>query len=149
MGLKVTASDKRPNLRLRLRADISRFRGERSKRVFTKRPPAIALAVVSVIAGTVSACGGDSGTSTTGAATSSTRSAEISRLRQRFDDQIRALLTRRGLDPDVIDCALERMSETVTDAQIQEAAQEIKQTGAPPTTLITAATDAGAQCAGG
>ena len=75
----------------------------------------------------------------TGATTTSTGTEEISQLRQRFDDQIRSLLTNRGL---------ERMSQTVTDAQIQEAAEEIKQTGAPPTTLITAATNAGADCAG-
>jgi hypothetical protein len=110
---------------------------------------AIALAVTALIAATLTACGGDDGSSTTGQATTSTGAADVSELRQRFDEQIRILLTRRGLDPDVIDCALDRMSETVTDAQIQQAAQEIKQTGAPPSTLITAATDAGAECAGG
>jgi hypothetical protein len=102
-----------------------------------------------LIAPTLTACGGDDGSSTAGGTTASTGGAEISQLRQRFDEQIRSLLTRRGLDPDVIDCALARMSETVTDEQIQAAAQEIKQTGAPPTTLITAATLAGEQCAAG
>jgi hypothetical protein len=101
-----------------------------------------------LIAATLTACGGDGGSSMTGATTTSRRTEEISQSRKRFDDQIRSLLIRRGLDLDVIDCALERMSQTVTDAQIQEAAEEIKQTGAPPTTLITAATNAGAECAG-
>jgi hypothetical protein len=121
--------------------------GERSQPVFRQRLAAIALAVASLIAATLTACGGDGGSSMTGANTTSTGTEEISQLRQRFDDQIRSLLTRRGLDPDVIDCALERMSQTVTDAQIQEAAEEVKQTGAPPTTLITAAANAGAECA--
>jgi hypothetical protein len=102
-----------------------------------------------LIAATLTACGGEDGSSTAGATAASTSGEEISQLRQRFDERIRRLLTRRGLDPDVIDCALDRMSESVTDEQIQAAAQEIKQTGAPPTTLITAATLAGEQCAGG
>jgi hypothetical protein len=123
--------------------------GKRSERVFTQRRVAIAVAVTTLIAATLTACGGDSGSSTTAATTTSTRGAAVSEPRERFDEQIRSLLTKRGLDPDVIDCALDRMSETVTDAQIQEAAQEIKQTGAPPSALITAATDAGAECAGG
>jgi hypothetical protein len=49
----------------------------------------------------------------------------------------------------VIDCALERMQETVSDAEIESAAEEIKRTGTTPATLIDAATEAGAQCAGG
>jgi hypothetical protein len=48
----------------------------------------------------------------------------------------------------VIDCALERMRETVSDAEIASAADEIKQTGTTPATLIDAASEAGAQCAG-
>jgi hypothetical protein len=49
----------------------------------------------------------------------------------------------------VIDCALERMHETVSDAEIESAAEEIKRTGTTPATLIDAATEAGAQCTGG
>jgi hypothetical protein len=138
----------RPDLRLRLRADISRFRGERSERVFEDRQAAIALAVALLTVAAIAGCGGG-GSTTTAAPAPSPGTTELSQLRQQFDDQIRTLLTKRGLDPDVIDCALDRMSETVSDKQIQDAAQEIKQTGAPPTTLITAATDAGEQCAGG
>ncbi len=61
---------------------------------------------------------------------------------------MRELLTDRELDPAVIDCSVERLNETVSDAEIEAAADEIKQTGAPPAALIDAATEAGAQCAG-
>jgi hypothetical protein len=95
-------------------------------------------------------CGGgddsepQAGSATTGeAATGAT-----SELRERFDRQVRDLLTDRGLDPTVIDCALERMRETVSDADIESAAEEIRQTGTTPATLIDAATEAGAECAG-
>jgi hypothetical protein len=61
---------------------------------------------------------------------------------------VRELLTHRGLDPAVIDCSLGRLDETVSDAEIEDAADEIKETGAPPAALIDAATEAGARCAG-
>jgi hypothetical protein len=61
---------------------------------------------------------------------------------------VRELLTDRGLDPAVIDCSVARLDETVSDAEIEAAADEIKQTGAPPAALIDAATEAGGLCAG-
>jgi hypothetical protein len=48
----------------------------------------------------------------------------------------------------VIDCSLERMQETVSDAEIASAAEEVKRTGTTPAALIEAATEAGAECAG-
>jgi hypothetical protein len=107
---------------------------------------AIVLAAAQVVLG----CGGgDESRSEAASATTGTVAAgDASRLRERFDRQVRQLLTERGLDPAVIDCALQRLHETVSDTQIESAADEIQQSGVPPAALIDAATEAGAQCAG-
>jgi hypothetical protein len=128
--------------------------GGRSERVFTYGPSrrwsAIVLAAAALAPSAVVGCGGDSAEqpSTVSGKTQSTDESSASETRQRLDDLVRELLTKRGLDPAVIECALQRLSETISDAEIKAATTEIKRTGSPPATLIDAATEAGQQCAG-
>jgi hypothetical protein len=136
--------------------DPSRGRrpGGRSRGVVSfgrsRRRARFAPVVLALIAAAAAGCGGgdDSGPETGSATTGEAATGAISELRERFDRQVRDLLTDRRLDPAVIDCALERLRETVSDAEIASAAQEIKQTGTTPAALIDAATAAGADCAG-
>jgi hypothetical protein len=117
--------------------------------------PAIILAVAALMAAALSGCGGGgddestttrSGTESTGT-TSSTPS--VSETREKLEDLVRELLTRRGLDPAIIDCALGRLQETISDEEIRAAAVSIKKTGSPTPAVIDAATDAGQECAAG
>jgi hypothetical protein len=99
----------------------------------------------------VSGCGGDEDgkeSTTASAATESTVEQSLSETRQRLDDLVRELLTKRGLDPAVVDCALQRLSETISDADIEDAAAAIKRTGSPTAAVIDAATQAGQECSG-
>jgi hypothetical protein len=95
----------------------------------------------------VSGCGGSGEQTSTTASTATELS--VGETRQRLDDLVGELLTKRGLDPAVIDCALQRLSETISDAEIKEAAAAIKRTGSPTAPVIDAATEAGRQCSGG
>lgn len=81
------------------------------------------------------------GTTTTESSTGETR--------QKLEDLVHELLSKRGLDPAIIDCALQRLSETISDEEIEAAAAAIKKTGSPTPAVIDAATEAGQQCSGG
>jgi Flp pilus assembly protein TadD len=117
--------------------------------------PAIVLIVAALMAAALAGCGGggddESATTTTGtkATETTTTSASVSETRRKLEDLVRELLTKRGLDPAIIDCALGRLQETTSDEEIKAAAVSIKKTGSPTPEVIDAATEAGQQCAGG
>jgi hypothetical protein len=116
----------------------------------SRRWAAILLAVASLTVPSVSACGGDDGqeSTTASAVTETTVEQSVSETRQRLDELVRELLTKRGLDPAVIDCALQRLSETISDEEIEAAAAAIERTGSPTAAVIDAATQAGRACSG-
>jgi hypothetical protein len=116
----------------------------------SRRWAAILIAVATLTVPSVSACGGDDGqeSTTASAVTETTVEQSISETRQRLDELVRQLLTKRGLDPAVIDCALQRLSETISDEEIEAAAEAIKRTGSPTAAVIDAATQAGQACSG-
>jgi len=106
-------------------------------------------AVVAAITAAASGCGGDQESTTfDGSTATAAQTTQQTDLRTRFDDQMRALLGERGLDPGVIECSLARLRATVSDRELEAAVQEIKQTGAPPPSMIAVAAEAGQQCAG-
>jgi hypothetical protein len=117
--------------------------------------PAIILAVVALMAAPRAGCGGggddESTTTSTGtqATETTTNASSVTETRQKLEDLVRELLTKRGLDPAIIDCALGRLQETISDQEIKAAAVSIKKTGSPTPEVIDAATEAGQQCAGG
>jgi Flp pilus assembly protein TadD len=116
--------------------------------------PAIILAVAALMAAALAGCGGggddESSTTTSGTqATESTTESSVSETRQKLEDLVRELLTRRGLEPAIIDCALGRLQETISDEEIKAAAVSIKKTGSPTPAVIDAATEAGQECSGG
>jgi predicted outer membrane protein len=116
----------------------------------SRRWAAILVTVASLTAASLSACGGDDGqeSTTASAATETTIEQSVTETRERLDDLVRELLTKRGLDPAVIDCALQRLSETISDEEIEAAAAAIKRTGSPTAAVIDAATQAGQSCSG-
>jgi Flp pilus assembly protein TadD len=117
--------------------------------------PALILAVVALMAAPLAGCGGggddESTTTSTGtqATETTTNASSVTETRQKLEDLVRELLTKRGLDPAIIDCALGRLQETISDQEITAAAVSIKKTGSPTPEVIDAATEAGQQCAGG
>jgi Flp pilus assembly protein TadD len=117
--------------------------------------PAIILAVAALMAAPLAGCGGggddESTTTSTGtqATETTTNASSVTETRQKLEDLVRELLTKRGLDPAIIDCALGRLQETISDQEIKAAAVSIKKTGSPTPEVIDAATEAGQQCAGG
>ena len=74
--------------------------------------------------------------------------AEPSPLRSRFDDLVAALLERRGLDAAVTECALAELDDSIGDAEIKAATDEIRKTGIPPPEITEAAAAAGEACSG-
>jgi hypothetical protein len=116
------------------------------------RQAAIVLAVAALAASAVEGCGGsgdDESTTTATGATVTTTESSVTETREKLDDLVRELLTKRGLDPPIIDCALQRLQETISDEDIEAAATAIKKTGSPTPAVIDAATQAGQQCSGG
>ena len=113
--------------------------------------PAIVLSAAALTAQALTGCGGDGDESTTTSSvtTTTTPKPSVSEIRQKLDDLVRELLTKRGLNPAIIDCALQRLSETLSDEEIEAAATAIKKTGSPTPAVIDAATEAGRQCSGG
>jgi Flp pilus assembly protein TadD len=94
---------------------------------------------------TLAGCGGDdadepAATTATGART------EVSALRARLDRLVARLLTDRGLDPGVAECALSELAESVPDAELESAIAAIRKTGAAPPEVIEAAAAAGEAC---
>ena len=126
--------------------------GEGRTRVFSHGPSrwlANTAVVAAITAAAASGCGGDQESTTSdGSTATAAQTTQQADVRTRFDDQVRALLGDRGLDPEVIECSLARLSATVSDRELEAAVQEIKQTGAPPPSMIAAAAEAGQQCAG-
>jgi hypothetical protein len=98
----------------------------------------IGAACVLALAGCGS--GGDDAPATTATGTESTE------LRQQLDRLITRLLTDRGLDPEVTDCALTELAETVPDPKLESAIAAIRKTGAAPPGVIEAAAAAGEAC---
>jgi hypothetical protein len=106
------------------------------------------------MAAPLAGCGGggddESTTTSTGtqATETTTNASSVTETRQKLEDLVRELLTKRGLDPAIIDCALGRLQETVSDEEIKAAAVSIKKTGSPTPEVIDAATEAGQECSG-
>ncbi len=73
---------------------------------------------------------------------------EESELRTRFDELVGEVLAERGLDEATIECALDELGAAISDAEIDTATDEIRETGLPPPGVIEAATAAGAACGG-
>jgi hypothetical protein len=117
----------------------------------SSRPAAI-LAAAALTASALAGCGGggdDDSTTTATGAPETTSESSVTETRAKLDDLVRELLTKRGLDPAIIDCALQRLEETISDEDIEAAATAIKKTGSPTPAVIDAATQAGQQCSGG
>jgi Flp pilus assembly protein TadD len=120
----------------------------------SSRPAAIVLTVAALAAPALAGCGGggddeSTTTSSTEATGTTTTESSVSETRRRLDDLVRELLTKRGLDPAIVDCALQRLQETISDEEIEAAATAIKKTGSPTPAVIDAATQAGQQCSNG
>jgi hypothetical protein len=99
-----------------------------------------------VPAGTTGASSTDSG-STTGD-TGSISGADISQLRDAFNQQLmQVLTTSQGLTQSQAQCAIDELDQTVSDADLQSALQQAAQTGQPPQDLIDAGFQAGQHCA--
>jgi hypothetical protein len=71
---------------------------------------------------------------------------EMSPLRERLNDLVTRLLSDRGLDPAVTECALAELAETVPDSELESAIKAIRNTGAAPPGVIEAAAAAGKAC---
>ena len=78
----------------------------------------------------------------------SRRQIEQSALRSRFDDLVAGLLERRGLDAAVTECALGELDDSVGDAELKAAADQIRKTATVPPEIIDAAAAAGEACSG-
>ena len=60
---------------------------------------------------------------------------------------VEMLTGTRSLSPAVARCAIEALAETITDAELREAAAELAETGEVPADLIDDAFEAGQECA--
>ena len=67
-------------------------------------------------------------------------------LREQLEGLVADLLTERGLDAAVTECALGELAETVPDAELESAIAAIRKTGAAPPGVIEAAAAAGEAC---
>ncbi len=116
------------------------------------RPTTRALAALAVaLAVAISGCGGDDEEEPKErepGAVIVKPPQEESELRTRFDELVGEVLAERGLDEATIECALDELGNAISDAEIETATDEIRETGLPPPGVIEAATAAGAACGG-
>jgi hypothetical protein len=91
-------------------------------------------------------CGGDEADEPTATTATDAQTTEASALRIRLDRLVTRLLTDRGLDPKVAECALSELAESVPDAELESAIAAIRKTGAAPPEVIAAAAAAGEAC---
>lgn len=120
-------------------------------------PPALPILASSralVLAAAIAAlalagCGDDPGNEATSTGSATTAApADVSELRERFNDAVGELLADRGLDETVSECALAELGGALGDKEIEAATQEIRQTGIAPPEVIDAAAAAGEACSG-
>ena len=69
-------------------------------------------------------------------------------MRERFYGLVVELLDRRGLDAAVTECALGELDESIADAEIKAATDQIRKTATAPPEIIEAAAAAGEACSG-
>ena len=102
----------------------------------------LALACAAALAG----CGGDDPAEPAPPSEAPAEAPQASPLRERLDGLVTELLTERGLDPEVTECALAQLAEDLSDAEVKSAIDQIRNTGAAPPEVIEAAAAAGASC---
>jgi hypothetical protein len=112
------------------------------------KPTLQALAMAAVVLA-IGACGADDPESAPGSEVPTTTAAPApaSPLRARLEERVVELLTERGLDDAVVQCALTYLRDSVSDDEIDAAVQQIRETSAAPPDLIEAALSAGGTCA--
>ena len=91
-------------------------------------------------------CGDDEGNEPPQRGPETSEAPEPSPLRKRLDRLVTGMLTDRGLDPEVAECAIAELGEAVSDAELEAAIAKIRKTGAAPPGVIEAATVAGRTC---
>ena len=89
-------------------------------------------------------CGGDDDD----APPVTTRRPRGGALREELDRRVVRLLTDRGLDAELAECAVGELAGTVSDEELESAIAEIRNTGAAPSEVIEAAAAAGGPAAG-
>jgi hypothetical protein len=111
----------------------------------SKRRLQVAL-LATACAAALAACGGDDDGAAAPATSSTVESVDSTPLRRQLDRLVTRLLTERGLEPSVAECAVAELGETVSDEELQSAIAEIRKTGAAPPAVMEAATAAGETC---
>jgi ABC-type amino acid transport substrate-binding protein len=105
----------------------------------------IAAACALALAASFSACGEDDEPAPT--TTAATTPASPGPLGSRLAERIAELLQRRGLDPAVAECAVERLGAELGESELERTLERIERHRPTPRALLDAASDAGAACA--
>ena len=102
------------------------------------RVVALAFAVAAGLG--LSACGGGDDSSSNSDTSTSGATSDI---RQQFNDALQqGLAGQQGVSPEVANCIFDKISATVSDAEIQQAVDS----GQMPQSILDAATKAGVSC---
>ncbi len=104
------------------------------------------MSLIAVISPGLAACGGDETSTTQSTTVTDSARARPTALRERFERQMRTALEREGGDVDV-DCAIERLGETLSNGDVELALKAIRREEEIPAEVVDASFEAGRACA--